>query len=72
MEETDKFPIKFTGIVVYPNGSKHWVVDGNLHRIDGPAIESSNGTKEWCVDDKEVTELECKLLCDLMKLKGLL
>jgi hypothetical protein len=26
--------------------------DSNLHRLDGPAIEYKDGTKEWCVDGK--------------------
>lgn len=29
-----------------------------LHRLDGPAIESVDGYKEWYVDDKQLTEQE--------------
>ena len=25
---------------------------GRLHRIDGPAVESPSGTKEWYIEDK--------------------
>ena len=25
----------------------NWYVDGKLHRLDGPAIESANGTSLW-------------------------
>ena len=31
----------------YPNGHKEWRLNGDLHREDGPAIESANGDKEW-------------------------
>jgi len=30
-----------------PNGSKHWFLNGNYHRVDGPAIEYWDGTKYW-------------------------
>ena len=26
---------------------KDWAQDGNLHRVDGPAIEYANGDKSW-------------------------
>ena len=29
-----------------------------LHRLDGPAIEWSDGTKEYLVNDQQYTELE--------------
>ena len=29
------------------NGDKCWYFDGNLHRVDGPAVECSDGTKYW-------------------------
>ena len=25
----------------------HWYLNGNLHRVDGPAIERANGDKFW-------------------------
>jgi antitoxin component YwqK of YwqJK toxin-antitoxin module len=31
----------------YPSGTKEWLLDGEFHREDGPAIEYSSGTKEW-------------------------
>ncbi len=33
------------------NGTKLWY-DGKLHRLDGPAIEYSDGTKEWYREGK--------------------
>jgi len=57
--------------IEWANGHKEWYKNGELHRLDGPAFEA-NDTKEWYVDGKEVTELECKLLHDIMKLKALI
>ena len=31
-----------------------WLLNGKLHREDGPAIEYANGTKEWYVDGKKI------------------
>jgi hypothetical protein len=31
----------------YPNGDKEWLLNGELHREDGPACEWANGTKKW-------------------------
>ena len=33
--------------VKYPNGTKHWYINGKLHREGGPAIESHDGVKFW-------------------------
>ena len=40
------------------NGDKCWYFDGNLHRVDGPAIEYSNGYKYWYLNGIEYTEIE--------------
>ena len=34
-------------VKVHSNGIKYWYQNGQLHRVDGPAIEYSNGTKYW-------------------------
>lgn len=34
--------------VIYPGGTTEWRLDGVLHRISGPAIQSSDGYEEWC------------------------
>ena len=54
------------------SGTKYWYFNNKCHRLDGPAIEYPNGLKLWFFNDKKITELECKLLHDVMKLKGLL
>ena len=28
-------------------GTKEWYLNGNLHRVDGPAVEWADGTKDW-------------------------
>ena len=38
--------------VVDINGTKHWYLDGKLHREDGPAIEYVIGHKEWWLNDR--------------------
>jgi hypothetical protein len=34
------------------DGTKQWLLNGELHREDGPAIEAANGTKHWCLNGK--------------------
>jgi hypothetical protein len=36
------------------DGDRRWYKPGTdiLHRLDGPAIECANGTRQWWVDDK--------------------
>lgn len=36
---SDRIPINFTGISVYQDGEVHHWKDGQLHRLNGPAIE---------------------------------
>ena len=56
------------------DGTKRWVLNGKLHREDGPAVERSNGSKFWYLHGEEVTwkevfrnangdlEKECRIL----------
>jgi hypothetical protein len=39
-------------VEVDEDGSKHWYLDGKLHRKDGPAIEKVDGYKVWYLNDK--------------------
>ncbi len=34
------------------HGTKHWYLNGKIHREDGPACEGANGTKEWFLNGK--------------------
>jgi len=37
----------------YSNGRKEWLLNGILHRTDGPAVEWPHGTKEWWLNGKQ-------------------
>ena len=39
-------------IVINAYGTKEWRQNGQLHRIDGPAIEWADGTKMWWQNDQ--------------------
>jgi hypothetical protein len=45
-------------VIVWPNGTKEWYLNGKHHREDGPAIELANGTKDWYLNGKKLTEKE--------------
>ena len=51
--------IEYT-VKVNSQGYKSWHVNGKLHREDDPAVEYANGTKQWYINDKELTEEEFK------------
>ena len=38
---------KYTGNVVYTEGTKIWFVEGEFHRDDGPAVIMSSGVEKW-------------------------
>lgn len=37
----------FGPAIVYPDGSYAWYRHGKLHRTDGPAVQHSDGTREF-------------------------
>jgi hypothetical protein len=43
----NEVPQNYTGIVECFDDTKYWILNGKLHREDGPAIEWANGDKEW-------------------------
>ncbi len=52
LHESESVPVNFTGIIEWLNRDniiieRHYIKGDKLHREDGPAIEWSNGTKEW-------------------------
>lgn len=65
-----EIPFDFTGVVEIEK-IKYWLVDKRLHRIDGPALETINGYKEYWVYGKRVTKEQQELLFNLMKLKSI-
>ena len=36
----------------YPDGTKAWLLNGEYHREDGPAVEYLDGTKWWYLNGK--------------------
>ena len=34
-------------VQVYTDGTIRWYQNGELHRLDGPALEYADGAKEW-------------------------
>jgi hypothetical protein len=52
----DEPPANFTGIVQLPDKSKHWFVNGLMHREGGPAVIYANGAKEWWINNKRHRE----------------
>lgn len=35
------------GLITLHDGTRNWTVNGQLHRVGGPAIEHPNGSTEW-------------------------
>jgi hypothetical protein len=44
--------------IIYPSGTKKWIVNGILHRTDGPAIEWSSGKRSFYINGVQVPEKE--------------
>ncbi len=38
----------------YRDGSE-WCINGQLHRMDGPAVEYADGSREWWVNDQPLS-----------------
>jgi hypothetical protein len=43
-------------IVLTDEHGKVYVVDGQVHREDGPAVECNNGNKAWFLNGQEVSK----------------
>jgi len=52
-------------------GNKHYRLNGELHREDGPAIEYPNGSKSWYYHGKYIDCYSQEELERLIKLKVL-
>ena len=53
-----------------PNGNVYHYVMGTaiLHNEHGPAVETADGSKQWCLDDKSVSPEE---IVDLQLSRGI-
>jgi hypothetical protein len=47
--------IEYT-VKVYTSGNKFWLLNGKLHREDGPAVEWADGYKSWWLNGKRHRE----------------
>ena len=43
-------------VQVFDNGNQKWFQNGELHRLDGPAIEHANGDKAWYINGERHRE----------------
>ena len=44
------------GLITYPDGTKVWYLNDQLHREDGPAVEHPSGHKEWWLNGQRHRE----------------
>lgn len=51
-------PKDFTGIIERYKLSRVWVVNGEPHRIDGPAVEYMDGALHWWLNGEYMSEKE--------------
>ena len=42
----------FTGVDTDEDGAKAWYVNGQVHRLDGPAVEYADGSKAWFINNQ--------------------
>lgn len=47
---------------VYVNGDKEYWKGGKLHRTDGPARDRADGSGEWYIEDRKLTDDEVSAL----------
>ena len=53
-------PDNFTGIAIGEDDSRHWYLNGERHREDGPAVEWTSGNKAWYLNNIYYTEAQYK------------
>lgn len=58
IKDESEIPLNYTGIAEWGCGSRRWYLNGDFHRIYGPAIESVDGYKFWFLNGVEITEEE--------------
>ena len=46
VSDEEEIPENYTGIIKWLDGDKWWLLNGKLHRTDGPAIEWANSYKK--------------------------
>ena len=58
LKEEGFFQLENVITIQYNNGDLCWSCNGQMHRTDGPAVENSDGSKEWWVIGKMLSEEE--------------
>ena len=63
---------------IYPDGSQNWLLNGKLHREDGPAEIYPDGTQIWFLNGIDITSevnnwakernIDLNNMCDMDKL----
>ena len=51
--------------VINKDGTQEWMMQGKVHREDGPAVIQADGSTNWCIDDVEYSFTEW---CDLLNI----
>ena len=46
---------RLDGPAIIYNGRQDWYINGKRHRIDGPAVIYPDDWREWCINDKNIT-----------------
>jgi len=67
-----RMPPDFSGYVSYGKNKRDYFLDGDRHRIGGPAYICNNEIEYYYICGKLVTKEQHDLLYSIMKLKGLL
>jgi len=62
----------FTGCLIDRDNDKAWYKNGLQHREDGPAIECTNGYKEWWLNGNYYSEQEYIIALRKIKLERVL
>ena len=58
LKEAYFFQLENVITIQYNNGDLCWSCNGKKHRVDGAAVENSDGSKEWWVDGEMLSEEE--------------
>lgn len=51
---------RIKGPAIIHNGTKHWMQHNVHHRLDGPAVEWVDGSKEWYYHGKFLENITCQ------------
>lgn len=49
---------RLDGPIEWSDRTKGWWINGNLHREDGLALEFSDGSRAWYINDKPIVKSE--------------